>query len=395
MVEPWSLEDIETGLAAPMIIDDSSGQSLPPALNIWLDGRLLAVLASSPRFSPPETEGYSYRSLEEDGSEWRVLSRFDESTGLWMLVGIELDVARWDILAMYATAMFPLLVILPLTVLILYLGVSRGLSPLKALANQISRRNPRVLDPVAPTDVPEEILPVVDSLNALLGRLALALESEQRFTANAAHELMTPLAAIKAEVQLCQRQLADPEGAAMLERIVLRVDRATHTVEQLLTLARLDPESPLPETSIDLRSLLGEILAELGHLAIERGLEIDLAEGGEVSVVGTQEALAILLRNLLTNAFRYADVGSVVRIDLPQTEKGKLLEICNACGPLSAEEYDKIGERFYRVPGSAGLGSGLGLSIVDRIARQHGARFSAGPREDGVGFCARIEFPAV
>jgi signal transduction histidine kinase len=391
LAAPLSIEDFDSG--QPMVIEAFDREGLSPALNIWLGDRLLAVLESSPQFSRPKTEGFFSMESEEDGSHWRVLARFDKTTELWTLVGIERDAARWALLAAFGGALLPLLVVLPLTVAILYFGVTRGLSPLKSLARDISRRNPRLLDPVDSVDVPQEIQPVVDSLNTLLQRLSLALEGEQRFTANAAHELMTPLAAIKTEVQLCQRQLTDPNGDAMLERIVLRVDRASHTVEQLLTMAKVDPDSPMATATLDLRALVVEILAETGHLATDRGLEVDLQGLSPLEVRGSEEALAILLRNLLANAFRYAEANSVVRVRLSMADSCPLLEICNACQPLSAEEYARITERFYRVPGSSGLGAGLGLSIVLRIAQQHNAVFSAEPDECGSGFCSRVKFP--
>ena len=391
---PWSIEDLAPGLAEPIIVEGSMDTTLAPALNIWLGDSLMAVLESSPRFDKPQAEGLSYVHRVEDDSHWRVLSRFDESTGLWTLVGIEVDAARRAMLGIFGRATFPLLVVLPLTIAMLYLGISRGLSPLNALAEQISRRSPRALDPVDSSDVPGEIQPVVDSLNSLLERLAYAIESEQRFTANAAHELMTPLAAIKTEVQLCQRQLDDPVGQKMLERIALRVDRASHTVEQLLTLARLDPDAPLPETELDLRRLLTEVAAETGHLAASRHVTpaVEVAGVGPALVKGSEEWLAILFRNLLINAFRYALEGSEVRIGLECREKSVFVEICNPCKPLSPEEFTRVSARFYRVPGSEGMGAGLGLSIVSRVANLHGAVFEARPERDGAGFCATLEF---
>ncbi len=389
--EPWFREEFAEAHQEPMVIEATMHESLSPALNIWMDDKLIAILPDSPRFGAPEQAGFSFLELS-DGSQWRILSRFDEPTGLWMRVGIELGEARWAMLGTLGSALLPLLIVLPLTVLMLYFGVTRGLLPLKTLAGQIARRKPGLLDPVQTEGVPVEVQGVVASLNQLLERLAFALESEQRFTANAAHELMTPLAAIKTEVQLCQRQVADSDSRAMLQRIALRVDRAGHTVEQLLTLARVDPEAPLVESTVDLRRMLAEVLAETAHLAADRQLEVDIAEGGAVLLRGSEEALAILLRNLLINAFRYARQGSTVRIDL-QADRGARLIICNDCDPLSPQEFDQIGERFYRVPGSDGLGAGLGLSIVSRIAEQHEVDFRVGPGEDGRGFCARLDFP--
>jgi signal transduction histidine kinase len=393
LAEPWSIDELEEGLSQPLLIEGAIAREASPAVNIWLGDTLLAVLESSPRFEKPTTEGLSNRHIVADGSNWRVLSRFDKSTELWILVGVEVDAARREILSVSGRAMLPLLFIIPLTLFILYFGVTRGLRPLKTLAGQISRRNPRALDPVDASDVPEEIEPVVHALNTLLQRLAYALEGEQRFTANAAHELKTPLAAIKTEVQLCQRQLDDVAGSAMLDRIALRVDRASHTVEQLLTLARLDPERPLPLGSVDLRVLLTDIVLETAHLAADRKLELHRNETGAVRIDGNEETVAILLRNLLINAFRYADEGSTVDINLLDENSRVTLEISNDCPALSGDELARISERFYRVPGTAGLGAGLGLSIVSRIAAQHGAQFSVAVGEHGEGFVARIVFP--
>ena len=393
LTEPWLAHDTSAAHDHPLIIRADLIPEDAPALNIFLNDELWAVLEASPRFAVPTREGFFFHRNEAESSHWRLLARYDEATELWILVGIELDGARRALFVTLGRALFPLLIILPLTVALLYFGVSRGLRPLSNLTRQISRRNPGALDPVRPGEVPEEIVPVVDSLNDLLQRLDHALESEQRFTANAAHELMTPLAAIKTEVQLCQRRLRGTDSAAMLERIATRVDRASHTVEQLLTLARVDPDTPIPTKAVQLGRLLGDTVAETAHLALERNLDVQLEDPEAVEIQGSGEALAILLRNLLINAFRYATPGSTVTIALQRGPGGVAIEICNDCAPLSEAEFKRLEERFYRVPGSDGVGAGLGLSIVRRIADQHGATFNATPREDGSGFCAHLQFP--
>nr|WP_277602471.1 ATP-binding protein [Parahaliea mediterranea] len=241
-----------------------------------------------------------------------------------------------------------------------------------------------------PASVPAELDPVVAALNDLLERLAAALESEQRFTANAAHELTTPLAAIKTEVQLCQRLLTDAQARPMLERIAARVDRAHHTVEQLLTLARLDPASPLPDAPVAMARLLREVVAETAHLAAERGLALRLERVDAATVGGNEEALAILLRNVLVNALRYATDGSEVEVTLVREAGAVTLSVSNDCEPLAADEFQRLTRRFYRVPGSRGLGAGLGLSIAARVADLHGARFRVGPGAGGRGFVATL-----
>ena len=391
LYEAWTGHDYDQAHLDPILIEGIVTEGLAPAINIWEKDSRIAVLAGSPLFERPVAEGLVYRELDESQGQWRVLSKRDEASGLWIQVGIELGAARRDMLASLGNAFMPLLIVLPLTLALLYLGVARGLLPLRNLADQIARRKSGLLDPVDTEEVPQELDGVVSSLNELLSRLALAMDGEQRFTANAAHELLTPLAAIKTEVQLCQRQLKTEPAAGMLARITQRVDRATHTVEQLLTLARLDPDAPLILANVELRALLTEVLADTAHLAAERGLTVDIDEGASIFVEANEEALAIMFRNLLVNAFRYSEGDPVITIRL-EAESAVSLTICNDCEPLSSAEHEQLGERFYRVPGSAGLGAGLGLSIANRIAELHGATIVTGPGERERGFCARVRF---
>jgi signal transduction histidine kinase len=377
----------------PMVIPGSPEGELGPALNVWHQDKLVAALENSPHFEAPSKEGFYFQRDPSGEGGWRVLARRDEGSGLWLLVGIDLDKSRWAIYGVFGRAVFPLLIVLPLTVLILYFGVSRGLRPLQILANQISQRNPRLLEPIPQADVPAEIEPVVDSLNQLLRRLGEALESEQRFTANAAHELMTPLAAIKTEVQLCQRQVSDDDSRRMLERIVSRVDRATHTVQQLLVLARLDPEAEREMQRVDLHHVVVEALAETAHVAAERGITVDIAEGSPLYIEGNEASLAIMCRNLLSNAFRYACASSEVQVSLQRKPAAAVsLRICNDCAVITEEQFAHLQDRFYRVPGSDGVGAGLGLSIVARVVQLHRAAMQLGPWQDGRGFAVAVDF---
>lgn len=392
LYESWTGHDYDQAHLEPIVIEGPVSEGMTPAVNIWEGENLIAIIANSPRFDRPVRPGFANRRLADGSGRWRTLARMDEANGLWILVGIELGAARGAMLETLGRSLQPLMIVLPLTVAVLYLGVARGLLPLRHLANQISRRSPGQLDPVDTESVPVEVAGVVDSLNALLARLATALEGEQRFTANAAHELMTPLAAIKTEVQLCQRQMKEEPGKTMLDRIAQRVDRASHTVEQLLTLARVDPDAPMPTGPVAVRLLLSDVLAETAHLCSVRQLEVDFLEGEEMTLVGNSEALAILMRNLLVNAFRYATPGSSVQLAL---SPGPVLSICNDCEPLSKAEFASLSKRFYRVPGSEGLGAGLGLSIANRVAELHGASLQVGPQCGERGFCVRVNFSQV
>lgn len=399
LYETWSDQPLEELRRSPMIIEAPAEGEARLAVNVWQASNMIAMVAGSPFFSRPETQGLSYLDAP-GGGRWRALTTYDEISEVWIRVAVEFAPARRALVGTLAQAMLPLLVVLPLTLGVLYFGVTGGLVPLNRLARQIARRSPSQLDPVSTEDIPAEMREVVDSLNTLMERLAFALEGEQRFTANAAHELMTPLAAIKAEVQLCQRRLQGAkgeesaeraEGADMLRPIAARVDRATHTVEQLLTLARVEPGAQVPRTDVAIRALLQEVLAETGHLAAERDLSVALEEGPEIVVEGNAEALAILMRNLLINAFRYATEHTEVVVGLSD-QGGVELSVSNDCPPLSEGEFRQVAERFYRVPGQGAPGAGLGLSIVRRIAELHDAHMMTGPRDAMGGFVARVRF---
>ncbi len=393
LYETWSDQPLEELRRSPMIIEAPLQSDTLLAVNVWQASNMIALVEGSPSFAPPREQGHAYLEAP-GGGRWRALTIYDDVSEVWIRVAVEFAPARQALLTTVSHAMLPLLLVLPLTLAVLYFGVTRGLAPLNRLARQIGRRGASQLEPVPTGDIPAEMRDVVESLNKLMERLAFALEGEQRFTANAAHELMTPLAAIKAEVQLCQRRLQGAQGSQdsdMLRPIAQRVDRATHTVEQLLTLARVEPGSSAPMAAVPLRSLAREVLAETGHLAAQRGLSVVFDDGPEYEVEGNPEALAILLRNLLINAFRYADADTEVRVTLAGNGEVELV-VSNECPPLSDVEFQQVAERFYRVPGQEAPGAGLGLSIVRRIAELHGARLSTGPGGDKGGFVARVVF---
>ncbi len=363
-----------------------------PSVNVWVSDIHLLIGRDTPAFAPPSTitEGKAMTQTIA-GEDWRVMYRFDADNRVWYATGLARKQAQFDGSQLLLQMLLPLAVIIPLTILALYFGINRGLNPLRLLARDIERRrSDQSLSPLPIAEVPEELAPVVDSLNHLLERLADTLENEQRFTANAAHELQTPLAAITTEVQLCQRLVNDEESRAMMERIYARVQRASHSVRQLLVLARLDPHAALQSERLALCELLQDVVSELGHLASEGSIGLDFNVDEKQEIVGNREALLILFRNLINNAFRYTPAGGMVRI----YSGVDCLFIENNSEPIP--EPARLLDRFYRGENSrsaAEAGTGLGLSIVSRICELHSMTLSLSYSESESSFTVRITFP--
>jgi signal transduction histidine kinase len=344
-----------------------------PSVNIWLNDVQILVGDETPGFPAPrdDTRQGEATHVTIDGNVWRIMYRRSNFDRSWIAAGIQSKKAQIDGSQLLLQMLLPLTLVIPLTGLALYYGITQGLYPLRRLTLDIERRREQAaLEPLPLQGVPLELAPVVNSLNHLLERLAETLENEKRFTANAAHELQTPLAAISTEVQLCHRLLTDPENRRMVDRIRVRVERASHSVRQMLILARLDPQHRLATEPLMLSELILEVASELGHIASERQLELDLAFDEAAPVNVNRETVLILLRNLLSNAFRYTPAAGTVRVSLV---KG-LLTVANNSAHIA--DTERLTHRFFRGSSDTGTGggpgAGLGLSIVKRICELHG-----------------------
>ncbi len=246
--------------------------------------------------------------------------------------------------------------------------------PLGRLGNAVATRQPQSLAPLSTEGVPPEVLPLVTALNDLFERMARLLATEQQFTADAAHELRTPIAGIRMQAQVAQGATDAQERATALQATVQGCDRATRLVEQLLQLARLDAESAQDLSSTPLAEVARQVAADLHATAEHRQQRIVLCEPLAHGVrIPLPEPLArVLLRNLLDNALRYSPEGAEVRLQVAEQDEGRAQLSVEDSGPgLTPEEQARLGERFFRVLGTGQSGSGLGWSIVQRIARLH------------------------
>ena len=333
--------------------------------------------------------GFHNNRAAWQGSAWRYLYLHDEHSGRTVAVSQRLK----ERLSTLTNALWVQLALtflsLPLLLWLIARGIRRGLTPLDLLAGELAARNAQSLQPVS-EQVPAETLPLVQSLNALLARVAESLAREQRFTADAAHELRSPLAALKVQAEVLAMSSDEAEQQHHLGNIHESIDRANRLTEQLLTLARLDPMQALPDAQpIDWQRIGHQALQSVNLQAREKRVQLKLecacGFGQVFPPLGNEVLLQLMLRNLLDNAIRYSPPNSHVTLTLDANG----LSVCDEGPGIAAEHLPRIRERFYRPPGQSQQGSGLGLSIVERIADLHGLRLDLA-NADERGLCVHM-----
>lgn len=281
----------------------------------------------------------------------------------------------------------PLIFGLPLLGLWVWLATRRGLAPLDAVAGQIAAREPDRLQALAPASAPSEVRPLVEAINGLFGRVGQAMEAERRFTADAAHELRTPLAGLAAQAQVALRARDEAERRHAIEQIAAGSRRAGRLVDQLLTLARLDPDHAAASEPVRLDRLAEEVCAAHGTEAMEKNIALEL-DAGVSTIAGNADMLRILLRNLVDNAIRYTPPGGRIMVSVAPG----ILTVTDTGPGIPAPERQRVFDRFRRLAGQETEGSGLGLSIVARIAERHGATVELGAGEAGQGLRVTVRF---
>jgi len=364
------------------------------AVQLWsADGALLLRMGPAPpsRLSPIES-GFSDAIV--DGIDWRVYSDRDLEHGILVQMG-EPHTGRQRLAAQMAIdALLPLLVALPLMGALIWWIVSRGLAPIRRIGEQVARREPQNLEPLGVETPPAEVQPLIERLNDLFRRIRHSVENEKRFTADAAHELRNPVAAIRAqaEASLGEQDLVTMRSG--LSRIVLSATRLSRLVDQLLLLARLDAKGTnlaLPET--DLVRVARQTLAEMAPGAIERGASVHLDAPERAFIRGDAALLESLLGNLIDNAMAHGGAGVHITTRIVPRDGALELSVIDDGAGVPLELHVRLGQRFFRGEPAAVSGSGLGLSIVSRIAELHGAAIRFGPGPADRGLSVQILFP--
>ena len=333
-----------------------------------------------------------YADVRLAGRTWRTygLQTVDGVIQIAQPVRVREDLARGAALRV----VIPLLLLLPLLGAAIVGVVRSGLKPLQRVALEVQRRDVHSLAPIAAANLPEEVAPLVRELNRLLSRLDAAFQTQRAFIADAAHELRSPLTAVRLDLQLLDRA---PDEAARIEArtdLGAAVERAIHLVEQLLTLARNEPHDDrgaLPPVPLD--AVVADGIADTHTLAVARRIDLGLDAEAKATVPGDRDALRTLVRNLVDNAVRYTPPGGRVQVRTAQSPQGGAELVVTDSGPgIPAADRARVFDRFYRRASAPEGGSGLGLAIVKAIADRHGARVALEDAPGG-GLRAAVSFP--
>jgi two-component system sensor histidine kinase QseC len=398
----------QTLLAVAIHADDDETESTGPiahkyqralAFQVWGTEhdrpRLLLHSGKSAAALPDQLPKEGFSHGEWQGERWRYYLQSDPRRELKVLVG-QSDHARNDLAKEVAWHnLQPFLFGIPLLAFAALLAISFGLRPLRKLAQELNMRSPERLDPIHLVDTPKEIQPVLDALGQLLTRIAGTLENERRFTSDAAHELRTPLAALRAQVQAAMLTDEPAERLESLHKSLQGMDRMSHLVGQLLTLARLDDLSASTHLEpVDLAAVARECCAELGPEALAKKIELELNGEYTAPISGAPDLLRVLVRNLLDNAIRYTPEGGHVVVSIQALKNSAhQIDVCDSGPGVPDEQLAQLGQRFSRFSPTLAEGVGLGLSIVLRIAEIHRARIAFSRATTAGGLRVRAEFP--
>lgn len=383
----------------PPVVVEHTG---PMAFQVWTDQQALLMRSVNAPETPVSTFAEGYREVNFSGFRWRVFSHYAPQLPGWVLVAERVDLRYQLADRVILESVTPILIGIPVAGILIWLILARGLGSLRRLAAALQEKRAEDLHPLPLDDPPEELLPVVSSTNALLARLQESFDRERRFSADAAHELRTPISAIQVHAHNLERELKESSTAEKndsLQKLQGSVERMAHLVEQMLDLYRTTPDHyPARFETVDLYALAREVIAEHYAGFASRDQQVELC-GAPASLYGDRFALSILLKNLLRNANKYSPQGGRIEVAVNAVDERDEVELrVEDSGPGIAEaEYARVFERFYRVGGDRHVtpveGCGLGLSIVQHIAQLHHADIRLGTSRFGHGLSVKIRFP--
>lgn len=333
-------------------------------------------------------------TIDAGGKRWRARTRRSPETDARVTVIVPAD--SFDILVTLNSRgiyLLPLLVSLPILALPAWLSIHLALRPWRKVAAEVASRGPHDLRPLAFRPPHQELAAMADSIDALMQRVSGSAARERAFIADAAHELRTPLAAMRVNVEALQRQTGDVRQQELLEGILRSARRAGRLVGQLLTLMRSDVQETEAVQPVQLDSLLQERMAALSGIAHVAGVELELLAEHNVQVLGRRDSLTSMIDNLIENGIKYSPRGATVSVCLEASAERALLLVRDHGRGIPSELRNRVFDRFYRDPNQSETGSGLGLAIVKSVVLQHGGTIVLCAAPDGTGLLVKVSLP--
>jgi two-component system OmpR family sensor kinase len=371
---------------------DAAAENNDLVVQVWTpDG--VQVFRTVSRAQLPQRAVLGFSNVEANGTTYRIFSV--QTSNQTVQVAQDMAVRRNMAGNLALRTVGPIAVMMPILMLVVWWVVSGSLEPVARVRAQVAARQADDLSPVSETGLPDEVRPLVHELNLLFGRVKTAFEAQQHFVADAAHELRTPLAALKLQALSLERAENPEARQVAVARLTAGIERSTRLVEQLLILARQEASAAngVKAEHVALAELARRTVGDLVGLARAKGVDLGLHRADEICVSGQGEALMILMRNLVDNAIKYTPAGGRVDLEV-RAAAGAAAIVVEDSGPgIAAEERERVVDRFYRIAGSETSGSGLGLAIIKAIAERHGATLTLGQSERLGGLSAIVAFP--
>lgn len=355
------------------------------------EGHPVHITGDAPVLPLSQQRGYDVVTFR--GQRWRVYT--DQVEGYYVQVSQPIAVRQRQAAHMALRIAPPLLLLLPAIAILIWIVVGRAMRPLEKLTRAVRDRTPTALQPLDATGLPPDLHPIVVALNRLLGKVEQAMASQRNFVADAAHELRSPLTALKLQLQLAERASDDQARQSAFRKLHERLDRSTHLVQQLMTLARQEQGDPqAAQADCDLAAIARQAVADLGLFSDSRHISLRLDGSRPVPLRGHRDSLAAMVGNLVDNALRYTQNGGQVEVAAGIADGAPYLRVADNGPGVPEAVRTRLFDRFYRPEGNELWGCGLGLAIVKSVADAHRAVLRLDANTDGTGLVVIVRFPA-
>ena len=343
------------------------------------------LYVSHPETKVPFTSTLGFSTQKHLNKEWRFYAvKADQET---IQVAQSLRLRKNTIKETAISLMASQLLFIPLLVILIFFAIKKALTPLSALTSDIQSRESNNLKPFSVKKMPSEIRPLGLSLNTFMGKVSDTIGLLKRFTSDAAHQLRTPITALKLQLSLIELAKSNEERQSAIQNLKAGIDRSEQLVSQLLTLARIEPNNQIKEFKpFNLLPLIKESIQELLPFAHEKSIDLGVIIAEDAEMIGVKQDIKVLINNILDNAIRYTPNFGKVDVSIISNSNKIIFEVCDTGPGIKNDDFERVFERFYRGDNKDTKGSGLGLSIVQEIAIQHSAKIQLSNLGPGLSF---------